>query len=91
MNPEARFHRFSGHSCLESRPSQAAGGRLHALQTHSSQHSLNNSFSSHPQVAQGKQREQLRRVLGQPFVANLGETELTLEYPKRMLDLGAGG
>jgi hypothetical protein len=89
MNPEARFHRFSGHSCLESRPSQAAGGRLHALQTHSSQHSLNNSFSSHPQVAQGKQREQLRRVLGQPFVANLGETELTLDHPKRMLDLGA--
>jgi hypothetical protein len=28
--------------------------------------------------AKGKQREQLRRVLGQPFVANLGEAELTL-------------
>ena len=60
-----------------------------ALQTHSSQRALNNSCSSHPQVAQGKQREQLHRVLGQPFVPNLGETELTLNHPKRMLDLGA--
>jgi hypothetical protein len=89
MKPETRFHRFSGHICPDSRPSQAAGGRLPALQTHSSQRALNNSFSSHPQVAQGKQREQLRRVLGQPFVANLGEAELTLDHSERVLDLGA--
>jgi hypothetical protein len=30
MKPEARFHRSSGHSCSDSRPSQAAGGRLPA-------------------------------------------------------------
>ena len=89
MKPETRFHRFPGLCCPDSRPSQAAGGRLPALQTHSSQRSLSNSISSHPQVAQGKQREQLRRVLCQPFVANLGEAELTLDHPKRMLDLGA--
>ena len=89
MKPEARFHRFPGLCCLESRPSQVAGGRLPALQTHSSQRALNNSFSSHPQVAQGKQREQLRRILGQPFVANLGEAELALDHPERVLDLGA--
>ena len=39
--------------------------------------------------AQGKQRHQLRRVLCQPFVANLGEAELALDHPERVLDLRA--
>ena len=29
----------------------------------------------------------MRRVFSQPFVANLGETELALDYPERVLDL----
>ena len=60
-----------------------------SLKAHSSVRSLNNSLSGHPQVAQGKQRDQLRRVLGQPFVAHLGKTELALDNAKRVLYLGA--
>ena len=44
--------------------------------------------SRHPHITQRKQRHQLRRVFRQPFVANLDETELALDHPKRMLDLG---
>lgn len=43
----------------------------------------------HPQIGQCKQRHQLRRVLGQPFVAHLGETELALDHSKRVFHLGA--
>ena len=89
MKPEVRFYRFCGYVAPGLLPSEAAGGRLPALQAHSSLRSLNNSFSSHPQVAQGKQRHQLRRVLCQPFVANLGEAELALDHPERVLDLRA--
>jgi len=45
--------------------------------------------SRHPHIAQRKQRHQLRRILGQPFVADLGETELALDHAKRVLDLRA--
>ena len=45
--------------------------------------------SGHPHIAQRKQRHQLRCILGQPFVANLGETELALDHPKWMFDLRA--
>ena len=91
MKPEACLLRFSGYCCLESRLSQAAGGHFPALQTHSCQRALihSHSFSTHPQVAQGKQRDKFHRVLGQPFVPNLDETELTLDHPKQMHDLGA--
>ena len=37
----------------------------------------------HPQIAQRKQRHQLRRVLGKAFVAHLGEAELALDEPCR--------
>ncbi len=45
--------------------------------------------SHHPHIAQREQRHQLRRVLGQPFVPNLGETELALDHPEWVLDLRA--
>jgi hypothetical protein len=45
--------------------------------------------SRHPHIAQRKQRHQLRRILDQPFVADLGETELALDHAKRVLDLRA--
>ena len=60
VKPKVLFQRFFGRNAPHLQPLQAAAGRLPALQTHSSQRALNNSFSSHPQVAQGKQREQLR-------------------------------
>ena len=43
--------------------------------------------SRHPHITQRKQRHQLRRVLGQPFVANLGETELALDNQQWVLNL----
>ena len=45
--------------------------------------------SGHPHIAQRKKRHQLFRVLGQPFVADLGETELALDDAKQVLDLRA--
>ena len=38
-----------------------------------------------PQVRQREQHLQLRRVLGQPPVAHLGESKLALDHPKRVL------
>jgi len=43
----------------------------------------------HPQVRQREQRHQLRRVLRQTTEAHLHITELALDYPERMLDLGS--
>jgi len=43
----------------------------------------------HPQVRQGKQCHQLRRVLRQATEACLHITELALDHPERVLDLGA--
>src|SRR4030042_6868919 len=57
-------------------------------QTHSSLHPFNQAFPRHPQIAQGKQRDQLRGVLGQATVAHLDEAELTFDHPERMLNLG---
>lgn len=59
-----------------------------ALRTHSSPHP-HQLPSRHPQVAQREQRDDLRRVLGQPPVAHLGVAELPLEHPERVLNLGA--
>jgi len=89
MKPRVLFQRFFGLDAPNLQPLQAAAGRLAALQTLSSVRFLNNSLSGHTQIAQGKQRDQLRRVLGQPFVAHLGKTELALDNAKRVLYLGA--
>jgi hypothetical protein len=70
------------------RPFQGGRGRFPALQAHSCLHSLKNSLPGHPQIAQRKQRDQLRRVLGQAPVAHLHEAELALDHPKRMPHLG---
>lgn len=43
----------------------------------------------HPQVRQREQRHQLRRVLRQTTEAHLHITELALDHPERMLDLGS--
>lgn len=40
--------------------------------------------SRRPNIALRKQRYKLRRVLGKPFKANLGETELALDHPERV-------
>ena len=51
--------------------------------------SCRHQFPSHyPHIAQGKQRHDLRRVLGQSFVPNLAVTELALQDVKRMFHLG---
>jgi hypothetical protein len=89
MNHKTRFHRNSEHIGSDATPFCVFGGLLPALQAHSSQGSLNNPLSDHPQVAQGKQCYQLGGVLGQPFVANLGETKLTFKNSEGMLHLGS--
>ncbi len=43
--------------------------------------------SRHPHIAQRKLRHQLQRVLAQPFLANLGEAELALDHPERVLNI----
>jgi hypothetical protein len=42
----------------------------------------------HPQVRQCEQRHQLRGVLGQATEAHLHVSELALDHPKRVLNLG---
>ena len=64
------------------RPFEAAGGHLPALQAHSSPHSHQLS-ARHRQIAQGKQRDQLSRVLGQSFVAHLGKAKLIFDDSER--------
>ena len=44
--------------------------------------------SNKEQVAKGEQREELRAVLGQPTVTGLHVSELALDDPEGMLDLG---
>ena len=43
----------------------------------------------HPQIRQGKQRDQLRGVLGQATETHLGVAELALDHPEKVFDLGA--
>ena len=67
---------------------EAVVGRLAALQAHSSlcPYEL---FARHPQIAQAKQREQLRGVLGKALVAHLCEAELALDDSQGVFQLGA--
>lgn len=67
----------------------SAYGRVASISwTHSSSSPLQTS-PDHPQVAQRKQRRQLRRVLSQTPVAHLGIIKLPLDHPKRMFYLGS--
>lgn len=60
---------------------------MSVLQTHSSPCSYQLP-ARHPKIIQGKQRDQLSGVLGQPFVAYLGKAKLALNDSERMLHLG---
>lgn len=88
MNHKTRFYRNSEYIGSDMRPFCVFDGLFPASQAHSSKGSLNNPLCGHPQVAEGKQCYQLRRVLGQPFVANLGEAKLAIENPEGVLHLG---
>jgi len=48
-------------------------------------------MTCHPQIGERKQRDDLPGVLLESAIANLGETELLLDDPERMLDDGADG
>ena len=48
-------------------------------------------MTRHPQIGERKQRDDLPGVLLESAIANLGETELLLDDPERMLDDGADG
>jgi hypothetical protein len=50
-------------------------------------HPLNKNLSDHPQIRQGKQSVQLRSILEQPVVTGLRVDDLTLDHPKRSLEL----
>jgi len=88
MKHEVLFHPILEHWVGTADPFQASVGHLPAVHAHSSPCTQQMS-SRHPHIAQRKQRHQLRRVLGLPFVADLGETELALDHAKRVLDLRA--
>ena len=59
------------------------------LQAHSSLRPVHKPASSHPDIGQRKQRDELRGILGKPPVAHFEVTELALDDPKRMLHFGA--
>ena len=63
-------------------------GHLPTLQAYSSCRPLNNSFSHHPQVAQRKQRDQLRRVFEQAPIPSLAIAELAFDHPEGVFHLG---
>jgi GalNAc-alpha-(1->4)-GalNAc-alpha-(1->3)-diNAcBac-PP-undecaprenol alpha-1,4-N-acetyl-D-galactosaminyltransferase len=88
MKHEVRSNTISELFCSDMEPFQAAGGCLPAAQKHSSLRPLQKPASGHPQITQRKQRHELLSVLGQAFVANLGETELTLDHSEGVLHLG---
>jgi len=83
MKHELRFHRIEEHLGADLKPFQALVGHLPALRAHSSLH-LDKFSTSHPQIAQRKQRHQLRGVLGKALVAHLGKAELALDDSKRV-------
>lgn len=89
MKHDLRFHRFFEHFHSGLEPFQAVRGRLPRLQVHSSPRPVHKPVPGPPQVAQCKQRDQLRHVLDQTFVANFGESELAFDYSERMLHFGA--
>lgn len=59
------------------------------MQAHSCPQVLQKRAPNHPQVGQRKQCVQLRRVLGQSPVAHLHMSELALDHPERVFDLGS--
>ena len=63
-------------------------GPLPMFWAHSCRQPLNHSLPDHPQIGQRKHHQQLTGVLGQTPVTRLAMPELTLDHPKRMLDLG---
>ena len=87
MKPARCSSRLPGHIDSRLRPVRTAGGHLPAWQAHSSPYALQLS-ARHPQIAQCKQRHEVRRVLGQSFVAHLDEAKLALDDSKRVLHLG---
>ena len=85
---ELHIHRIPKHLDWNSGPLQASFEHFPAVPAHSSPCTLQMP-SCHPHIAQRKQRHQLRRVLGQSLVANLGKTKLALDHPERVLYLGS--
>ena len=63
-------------------------GHLPKLQAHSSCWPLNNSFSHHPQVAQGKRRDQLSPVFDQAPIPILAIAKLVFNHPEGVLHFG---
>ena len=60
---------------------------LGRLQTHSCPQPLQQPTPHHPQIAQRKQRVQLRRVLGQSPITHFHVSELAFDDPKRVFHL----
>ena len=78
MEHEVRCHRILERFDSDLKPFQASGVLLPVLQAHSSLRSYQLS-ACHPQIAQRKQRYQLRRVLGKALVAHLGKPRCHLQ------------
>ena len=86
MKPEVRSRRLPEHIAPGLRPVRAAGGPPPGLRAHSPLRPLHKPASGHPQIAQGKQRDQLRRVLGLPLVAGLNRPGFTRRGQRTLSD-----
>ena len=86
---EARPHPLTGHIDPGLLHFQAAEGGRPLPQACSSLRPLRRAPSGHPQIAQAKQRDPVRGVLGQPFVAQRVASEPMRDDPTRVFNLGA--
>ena len=68
-------------------PRVRPSGRLRAHSSHSPLW-FHQRFAGHPQIAQRKQRHQVGRVLGQPFVFDFHKSKLPFDHSKRVFNLG---
>lgn len=62
--------------------------RFSRIQKNSLRNPMQNSFSNHPQTAQGEQGQPLSRILGQVLVAQIAIAERALDHSKRLFRFG---
>jgi len=89
MTHDARPLPFAGHIDHGASHFQAADRRRPLLQSCSSLCPLQHSPYGHPQIAQAKQRDQVRGVHGQPFLTHRVASKATLDDLTRVSNLGA--
>jgi len=88
MNQEDHFQPFSGQIALGLLRFQCGRWHAPALHLHASRRHLKRSPFGNPQIAQCKQHDALRRVLGQPVVTHAGASEWAFNETERGVSIG---